>query len=67
MTWNADHALIIFCSSQIKVSRADLCGSARVEEVLRTMDLEKCQNTIIGVPGKLKGISGGEMKRLTFA
>lgn len=29
--------------------------------------LTNCQNTIIGVPGKIKGISGGEMKRLSFA
>lgn len=29
--------------------------------------LTSCQNTIIGKPGKVKGISGGEMKRLSFA
>lgn len=29
--------------------------------------LSKCQNTVIGIPGRLKGISGGEMKRLSFA
>lgn len=29
--------------------------------------LTSCQNTIIGKPGKIKGISGGEMKRLSFA
>nr|QEO19116.1 white [Limnogonus franciscanus] len=39
----------------------------RVEEVISELTLTKCQNTIIGVPGKLKGISGGEMKRLSFA
>jgi len=31
------------------------------------MGLEKCQNTIIGLPGTVKGISGGERKRLAFA
>lgn len=40
---------------------------ARVEEVITELALTNCQNTIIGVPGKLKGISGGEMKRLSFA
>ncbi|XP_014285221.1 protein white [Halyomorpha halys] len=40
---------------------------ARVEEVISELTLSRCQNTIIGVPGKLKGISGGEMKRLSFA
>ncbi|XP_050540574.1 protein white [Daktulosphaira vitifoliae] len=40
---------------------------ARVEEVIQELSLKKCEDTIIGVPGKLKGLSGGEMKRLSFA
>lgn len=39
----------------------------RVEEVLDETGLRKCADTCIGVPGKMKGISGGEMKRLSFA
>uniref|UniRef100_A0A8D9A8A2 Protein white n=1 Tax=Cacopsylla melanoneura TaxID=428564 RepID=A0A8D9A8A2_9HEMI len=39
----------------------------RVEEVIADLALSKCQNTIIGTPGRIKGISGGEMKRLSFA
>ncbi|KAK7601642.1 hypothetical protein V9T40_009083 [Parthenolecanium corni] len=39
----------------------------RVEEVISELLLTSCQNTIIGKPGKVKGISGGEMKRLSFA
>lgn len=31
------------------------------------LTLTRCQDTIIGVAGKIKGISGGEMKRLSFA
>lgn len=31
------------------------------------MSLKKCENTVIGIPGKIKGISGGEKKRLAFA
>lgn len=31
------------------------------------LSLTKCQNTIIGVPGRMKGLSGGERKRLSFA
>lgn len=38
-----------------------------VDAVIQELGLEKCQNQIIGVPGKLDGISGGEMKRLAFA
>ncbi|XP_028178625.1 protein white [Ostrinia furnacalis] len=39
----------------------------RVQEVITELALSKCQNTVIGIPGRLKGISGGEMKRLSFA
>jgi hypothetical protein len=31
------------------------------------LGLTKCADTIIGVQGRLRGISGGEMKRLSFA
>ncbi|KAJ4431107.1 hypothetical protein ANN_19702, partial [Periplaneta americana] len=34
---------------------------------LLQLALTKCRDTIIGVPGRIKGISGGEMKRLSFA
>lgn len=39
----------------------------RVEDVIRELGLTKCQNTLIGIQGRIKGISGGEMKRLAFA
>ncbi|XP_049807634.1 protein white-like [Schistocerca nitens] len=39
----------------------------RVDEVIQELALLKCQHTVIGIPGRIKGISGGEMKRLSFA
>ncbi|XP_047133027.1 protein white isoform X1 [Hydra vulgaris] len=39
----------------------------RVDDVILQLGLTKCQNTIIGVPGRIRGISGGENKRLSFA
>ncbi|KAG5683231.1 hypothetical protein PVAND_012524 [Polypedilum vanderplanki] len=39
----------------------------RVNEVLNELSLRKCANTIIGSPGRIKGLSGGERKRLSFA
>ncbi|XP_024945590.1 protein SNQ2-like [Cephus cinctus] len=39
----------------------------RVDEVISELALTKCKNTIIGIPGRIKGLSGGEMKRLSFA
>lgn len=41
---------------------------ARVEEVIFELGLTKCRSTLIGNPDKgIKGISGGEKKRLAFA
>ncbi|XP_044756108.1 protein white-like [Coccinella septempunctata] len=39
----------------------------RVEEVMIELALKKCENCQIGVPGIVKGISGGERKRLALA
>ncbi|XP_053998040.1 protein white-like [Hylaeus anthracinus] len=39
----------------------------RVNEVINELALLKCRNTVIGQPGRIKGLSGGEMKRLSFA
>ncbi|CAF1266313.1 unnamed protein product [Didymodactylos carnosus] len=59
--------LIFQAMLRMKSSISDSDRRARVQEVLSIMDLETCQNTIIGVPDKLKGINNVEMKRLTFA
>lgn len=40
---------------------------SRVNEVLSELSLRRCANTIIGAPGRIKGLSGGEKKRLAFA
>ena len=39
----------------------------RIEQVKEELGLKKCENTLIGAPGRLKGISGGEKRRLSFA
>ncbi|XP_060597874.1 protein white-like [Ruditapes philippinarum] len=39
----------------------------RVDEVLKELGLQKCEDNMIGNPGRIKGISGGEMRRLSFA
>ncbi|CAO4371287.1 unnamed protein product [Caenorhabditis nigoni] len=39
----------------------------RVEEIMDMLGLQKCRNSKIGNPGLVKGISGGEARRLTFA
>lgn len=47
------------------ISRGDKLK--RVNKVLKEFNLEKCANVKIGIPGKVKGISGGEMRRLSVA
>ena len=39
----------------------------RVEKTITELGLAKCSDTVIGIPGRLRGISGGEKKRLSFA
>ncbi|KAL3270062.1 hypothetical protein HHI36_009120 [Cryptolaemus montrouzieri] len=39
----------------------------RVEEVMGELSLKKCETVLIGEPGVIKGISGGERKRLALA
>jgi ATP-binding cassette, subfamily G (WHITE), eye pigment precursor transporter len=46
-------------SSELKINR--------VNEVLREFNLTNRSNVAIGIPGRLKGISGGEKRRLAFA
>lgn len=39
-----------------------------IDEILTDLNLKKCENTLIGSPNLgIKGISGGEIKRLAFA
>jgi len=40
---------------------------ARIEEIIVQTNLAKAQDVPIGVPGVIKGISGGEKRRLAFA
>ncbi|XP_049837353.1 protein white-like [Schistocerca gregaria] len=39
----------------------------RVEELISEFSLTDCQHVTIGIAGRIRGISGGEMKRLAFA
>jgi len=38
-----------------------------VANIIKALGLTKSQNTTIGIPGRIKGISGGEKKRLAVA
>ncbi|KAG1665895.1 Protein white [Nymphon striatum] len=56
--------------SKIRLSQHLLSASERkkkVDAILLEFGLMKCADTKIGGPNSFKGISGGEMKRLSFA
>ena len=40
---------------------------AKVENVIEKLNLTKCANTVVGSPGLVRGISGGERKRTNVA
>jgi ABC-type multidrug transport system ATPase subunit len=56
------HALLRMDKSVTKVEKL-----RRVDQVLKDFNLEKSCNVNIGVVGRVKGISGGEKKRLAFS
>ncbi|XP_032239519.2 protein white isoform X2 [Nematostella vectensis] len=56
------HALLRMDKKHSKQERLD-----RVEEAINELGLTKCADTVIGTPGRVRGISGGEKKRLSFA
>jgi EPP (Eye Pigment Precursor) family transporter len=59
----------LWFQSQLKMDRevTDDIRAERVEDVMHEMGLVKCADVMIGIPGRIKGISGGERKRLAFA
>lgn len=38
-----------------------------VENMIETLGLKKCADTVIGTAGVIRGLSGGERKRLNIA
>jgi hypothetical protein len=45
-----------------------LTRNLKFEIKFQKLNLKKCENTMIGIPDKnIKGISGGEKRRLSFA
>ncbi|KAI5634672.1 ABC-2 type transporter domain-containing protein [Phthorimaea operculella] len=57
---------LMFCDEP--TSGLDSFMAQNVIQVRKTsLSLSKCQDTVIGIPGRLKDISGDEMKHLSFA
>ncbi|EPY22344.1 ATP-binding protein cassette protein subfamily G, member 4 [Strigomonas culicis] len=50
-------------SARLRLGLDQEAAERRVKEVISRLSLTKCQNTILGIPGILKGVSGGERKR----
>ncbi|VDP10884.1 unnamed protein product [Soboliphyme baturini] len=49
------------------LSLSNCCPYSNICVTTFQLGLKDCEDTIIGVPGQKKGISGGESKRLSFA
>eukprot|EP00758_Cryptobia_borreli_P012228 Tbor_TRINITY_DN5728_c0_g2::TRINITY_DN5728_c0_g2_i1::g.20010::m.20010 len=53
-------------SARVRLGLSDYDATALTDEVLEVLSLKKCADTVIGVPGHIKGISGGEKKRVNI-
>lgn len=53
-------------AANLKVNGTPELKLSRVNEVIKALKLERCQNTLIGGEN-IKGISGGERKRVNIA
>lgn len=58
---------LLFTAEFLKGRASKQQRTAAVEEVMDRLRLTKCKDTVVGVPGIVKGISGGERKRTNVA
>lgn len=65
-TMTVREAITMSAQLRLPTSVSQAERKARIEEVLLLMNLDRCQNTIIGNPTE-KGVSGGERKRCAIA
>ena len=56
----------MYFSARIRLGVSHEQAEVLAEEVIEQMHLGGCRDTIIGVPGHIKGISGGEKKRVNI-
>lgn len=59
--------LIFQAMVRIPSTVSETAKIARVDQVMRELGLDKCADTRVGGSRYFKGISGGELKRLSFA
>ncbi|KAF1760649.1 hypothetical protein GCK72_008898 [Caenorhabditis remanei] len=64
-TLTVDEYLMI--QAKLRMQESQAIRRERVDEIIEMLGLNKCRDSKIGNPGLVKGISGGEARRLTFA
>ncbi|CZR14509.1 ABC transporter domain-containing protein [Caenorhabditis elegans] len=64
-TLTVDEYLMIQARLRMKANKHT--RRERVDEIIEMLRLQNCRDLKIGTPGLVKGISGGEARRLTFA
>ncbi|KEG12636.1 putative ABC transporter [Trypanosoma grayi] len=57
----------IHFACRVRLGMSEEVSKGLVEEVIQRLHLTKCQDTVLGIPGILKGVSGGERKRANVA
>ncbi|CAB3402167.1 unnamed protein product [Caenorhabditis bovis] len=57
----------LMVQARLRIDGSSSLRESRVTDVLHQLNLWKCRDSLIGVIGEKKGISGGEARRLTFA
>jgi len=58
---------LMFAAEFLQASNSAAERRTAVEDVMQKLRLVKCADTVVGIPGLVKGISGGERKRTNVA
>lgn len=53
----------LYFNYRMKLNAGHEAAEVAVDDMLEKLHLTKCQDTLLGIPGLIKGVSGGEKKR----
>lgn len=56
----------LYFAARVRLGLSEEEAHARTEDILTRLRLQKCRDTYLGIPGLIKGVSGGEKKRVNI-
>lgn len=56
----------LYFSARVRLGLSVEEAQERTEDILTRLRLQKCRDTYLGIPGLIKGVSGGEKKRVNI-